>query len=71
MVDINTFPQVFTMDIESGSAVTYSEERSVFIKIEHKSLCAVCRTGVLEKMAEQLATLCATLGEFPSIRYRA
>lgn len=47
--------KVFTMDIESGSAVTYSEER----------------TGVLEKMAEQLATLCSTLGEFPSIRYRA
>ena len=32
-IGINTFPQVFTMDIESGSAVTYSEERSVFIKI--------------------------------------
>lgn len=47
--------KVFTMDIESASSVTYSDER----------------TGVLEKMAEQLATLCSTLGEFPSIRYRA
>jgi len=47
--------KVFTMDIESASSVTYSDEK----------------TGVLEKMAEQLATLCSTLGEFPSIRYRA
>jgi len=47
--------KVFTMDIESASSVTYSDEK----------------TGMLEKMAEQLATLCSTLGEFPSIRYRA
>lgn len=61
------------MDIESASSVTYSDERSVFIKIEQSIVCfnILCRTGVLEKMAEQLATLCSTLGEFPSIRYRA
>jgi len=47
--------KVYTLDIEPSVSMVYSDERS----------------GLLERMAEQLATLCSTLGEFPSIRYRA
>ena len=42
------------------------------VKCQH---CAHCRASErnagMEKMAEQIATLCSTLGEYPSIRYRA
>jgi len=49
--------QVFTLDCPP-SPVFYSPASTAG------------RSGYMEKMAEQLATLCSTLGEFPSIRYR-
>ena len=47
--------KVFSLELQPNLSLAYSPDRS----------------GVLERMAEQLATLCCTLGEFPSIRYRA
>ena len=47
--------KVFTLDIPPNMCPAYSPHR----------------TAAMERMAEQLATLCSTLGEFPSIRYRA
>jgi len=48
--------QVFTLDASISESLCYSSTR---------------KSGCLEKLAEQLATLCSTLGEYPSIRYRA
>ncbi len=36
----------------------------------YNPLRAADRNTGMEKMAEQIATLCSTLGEYPSIRYR-
>ena len=47
--------KVFSLELQPNLSLAYSPDRS----------------GMLERMAEQLATLCCTLGEFPSIRYRA
>ena len=47
--------KVYSLELQPNMSLAYSPDR----------------TGTLERMAEQLATLCCTLGEFPSIRYRA
>lgn len=51
--------QVFSLDKLSAFSVYYDPSQ------------AMKRSYEMERMAEQLATLCSTLGEYPSIRYRA
>merc|ERR1719336_321176 len=51
--------QVFSLDKRASFGSFYDPNR------------ARDRSFDMERMAEQLATLCSTLGEYPSIRYRA
>ena len=50
--------QVFSLDTPDAFQFYYNPLR------------AADRNTGMEKMAEQIATLCSTLGEYPSIRYR-
>ena len=50
--------QVFSMDMPELSAIYYANARTP------------SDSDGLEHCAEQLATLCATLGEYPLIRYQ-
>lgn len=52
--------QVVSLDMHDAFRAYYSHPRST-----------PDRTIKLERLAEQISTLCATLGEYPSIRYRA
>jgi len=51
--------QVYSLDKPTAFQVYYDPNR------------AAARSYEMERMAEQLATLCSSLGEYPSIRYRA
>jgi len=51
--------QVYSLDTPDAFQFYYNPSR------------AADRSAGMEKMAEQIATLCSTLGEYPSIRYRA
>lgn len=67
--------QVYSLDSPDNFQLYYNPLRSVF---NTRETCdhdahyrASERNAGMEKMAEQIATLCSTLGEYPSIRYRA
>ena len=49
----------------------YSLDSKDNFQLYYNPLRASERSAGMEKMAEQIATLCSTLGEYPSIRYRA
>merc|ERR1712172_48533 len=49
----------------------YSLDSKDNFQLYYNPLRASERSYEMERMAEQLATLCSTLGEYPSIRYRA
>ena len=51
--------QVFSLDCEETFPVFYGPSR------------APSRPQTMERMAQQLATLCAVLGEYPNVRYRS
>ncbi|KAK2708308.1 hypothetical protein QYM36_014048 [Artemia franciscana] len=51
--------QVFSLDFPDGFQCYYNQNR------------ISQRAAAMERMAEQIATLCATLGVYPAVRYRA
>lgn len=54
--------QVFSLDSQDALEHLYSHNPTI---VKDK------RTACVEKIAEQLATLCVSLGEYPSVRYRS
>ena len=50
--------QIFSLDTPESFNIYFNPHR------------ASHRSAMIERMSEQIATLCSTLGEYPSVRYR-
>merc|ERR1712088_515857 len=67
---IRTLKEI-NMSFTPYESQVYSLDKDLAFSMYYGPNKASSRSFEMERMAEQLATLCSTLGEYPSIRYRA